>query len=154
MIVQIDSREPESARKRICKQLDKLGVKWFVSKLYCGDYCNPVSPTVLIERKKSIGELAQNVTVQYARFKAELDRAKSLGAKLHIVVEEKCINRAPITELSDLINWHSPYTQVSGERVFRLLCGLQRKYAISISFCAKSETGAKIIELIELGGKK
>ena len=38
MVIQVDTREHKSEWERIQSQFDSLGVQYFRSKLYCGDY--------------------------------------------------------------------------------------------------------------------
>ena len=51
MTIQIDSREHKKELDRIQKQLDKLEVEYYVSKLYVGDYMNLDNPRLVIDRK-------------------------------------------------------------------------------------------------------
>ena len=149
MIVQYDSREQKSSRERITKQFDKLGIEHFCSKMYVGDYCDPTNPKRIVERKKSIGELALNLTVHHKRFVAELDRAKMLGSHITILIEENKIDGKPITELSDLILWSSEHTQIRGERLYRILSSLTNRYELDVCFCDKRSTGKRIVEILE-----
>ena len=57
MIIQVDTREHEKEWERISKQFDNLGVTYFRSKLYVGDYMNMDNPRVVIDRKKDLQAL-------------------------------------------------------------------------------------------------
>ena len=159
MQVQIDSREHK-------KQFDVLGVQYFVSKLYVGDYQSLDNPRLVIDRKKDLQEICGNVCQQHERFKAELLRAKEQGIKLVIL----CEHGADIKSLEDVFFWQNPrkyqirWKTVNGKRVkdvisakavdgnqlYKSLCTIRDRYGVSFIFCTKEETGQKIIDI--LGG--
>lgn len=153
MVIQVDSRERDRAIKPILKHFDSVGVKYFISKMYVGDYQSLDNARLCIDRKRLL-ELTQNVCQDHARFARELERAKEYG--IHITI--LCENSDGITCLADLLEWVNPRLKespmaVSGERLFKILSAMQcntLKYDVSFEFCDKSETGSRIIEL--LGG--
>lgn len=166
MQVQIDSREHKKELERIKKQFDVLGVQYFVSKLYVGDYQSLDNPRLVIDRKKDLQEICGNVCQQHERFKAELLRAKEQGIKLVIL----CEHGADIKSLEDVYFWQNPrkyqirWKTVNGKRVkdvisakavdgnqlYKSLCTIRDRYNVDFVFCQKEETGKKIIEI--LGG--
>ena len=166
MQVQIDSREHKKELERIKKQFDVLGVQYFVSKLYVGDYQSLDNPRLVIDRKKDLQEICGNVCQQHERFKAELLRAKEQGIKLVIL----CEHGADIKSLEDVFFWQNPrkyqirWKTVNGKRVkdvisakavdgnqlYKSLCTIRDRYGVSFIFCTKEETGQKIIDI--LGG--
>lgn len=153
MEFQVDSREKERAIKPILKQFDKAGIKWFVSKLFVGDYMSLDNARLVVDRKRLL-ELTQNVCQDHARFARELERAKEHG--IHITI--LCENTDGVTCLADLLDWVNPRLKespmaVSGERLFKILSAMQcntQKYDVSFEFCDQSKTGQRIIEI--LGG--
>ena len=82
MTIQVDTREKKKEWERISKQFDGLGVDYYRSKLYVGDYMNLDNPRLVIDRKKDLQELCGNVTQQHERFRAELIRAQKSGIKV------------------------------------------------------------------------
>ena len=54
MTIQIDTREKQRAVKQIISHFDKHGIKHYPSKLYVGDYMNPVSYTHLDVYKRQM----------------------------------------------------------------------------------------------------
>lgn len=52
MQIQCDTREHKSEWVRIEKQFKELGVQYFRSKLFVGDYMNLDNPRLVIDRKK------------------------------------------------------------------------------------------------------
>lgn len=166
MQVQVDTREHAKEWERIKGQFDALGVQYFRSKMYVGDYQSLDNPRLVIDRKKDLQEICGNVCQQHERFKAELLRAKEQGIKLIIL----CEHGADIKSLEDVFFWQNPrkyqirWKTVNGKRVkdvisakavdgnqlYKSLCTIRDRYGVSFIFCTKEETGQKIIEI--LGG--
>ena len=150
MTIWVYSREKAHAIKNILAKFDQQGIKWFVSKLPVGDYQSLDNAKLVIDRKQSLLEIAQNVCQGHARFKAELERANQYGIKLIIL----CEHGKNITCLTDVIEWENPRLKespmaMSGERLYKVLSAMSAKYGVDILFCNKAETGTKIIELLE-----
>lgn len=95
MQVQVDTREHTKEWERIKGQFDTLGVQYFRSKMYVGDYQSLDNPRLVIDRQKDLQEICGNVCQQHERFKAELLRAKEQGIKLVIL----CKHGAGITSI-------------------------------------------------------
>lgn len=166
MQVQVDTREHAKEWERIKGQFDALGVQYFRSKMYVGDYQSLDNPRLVIDRKKDLQEICGNVCQQHERFKAELLRAKEQGIKLVIL----CEHGADIKSLEDVYFWQNPrkyqirWKTVNGKRVkdvisekavdgnqlYKSLCTIRDRYSVDFVFCQKKETGQKIIEI--LGG--
>lgn len=166
MNIQIDSREHKKEVERIKKQLDRLGVDHFTSKLYVGDYMSLDNPRLCIDRKKNLQELCGNVTQQHKRFRDELVRAKDHGIKLIILVE----HGPDIQSLEDVYFWDNPRSvpsiwvmrdghpvkvaenprATSGATLYKSLCTIRDRYGVDFHFCEKKDTGRRIVEL--LGG--
>lgn len=104
MQIQVDTREHKSEWLRIEKQLQELGVKYFRSKLFVGDYMSLDNPRLVIDRKKDLLEICGNVCQQHDRFKAELIRAQEQGIKIFIL----CENGNGIGCLEDVMFWDNP----------------------------------------------
>lgn len=166
MTIQCDTREHKKEWERIKSQFDSIGVDYFRSKLWVGDYMNIDNPKVVIDRKKDLLELCGNVTQQHKRFAAELIRAQEKNIKLIIL----CEHGEGIETLTDVYFWHNPRLDLSewviqnghpakipkypkateGTALYRSLITMRDKYNIDFRFCEKSETGCVITQL--LGG--
>ncbi len=148
----IDTRERPKAIQGILRTIDRAGVEYERTKLLFGDYMDYNRPEVVIDRKQSIQELAQNCTRDHVRFRAELDRAKKAGAKLVILVEQNRYKNGDewrtVEDITDLMYWTSPHTTIRGEKVYRVLRGWMAKYNIDVQFCDKRNTGKRILEII------
>lgn len=168
MQIQVDTREHAKEWERIKGQFDTLGVQYFRSKMYVGDYQSLDNPRLAIDRKKDLQEICGNVCQQHERFKAELLRAKEQGIKLVIL----CEHGADIKSLEDVYFWQNPrkyqirWKTVNGKRVkdvisakavdgnqlYKSLCTIRDRYSVDFIFCQKEETGQKIIEILGSGG--
>lgn len=148
----IDSREKPKAIKTILAQVEEAGVPYMVSKLPIGDYMDFQRPELIIDRKQNIAEIAKNCTSDHRRFKAELERAKMVGSKLVILVEQNRYKDRDkwihVETIDDLMLWSSPHTTIRGEKVYRVLRAWSAKYDIEVVFCDKRQTGKKILEIL------
>lgn len=148
MQIQIDSREKSRAIRKIIAEFDKQDVRYFVSKLYVGDYINMERPLVFIDRKQNIAEIAANATSGHKRVKKELERLKEIGGKMFFLIEQETIDGKNIESLEDIMLWQPKYGEIIGERVYRILKSWEAKYNIEFIFCSKRNTGKEIIRLL------
>ena len=149
----VDTREKPKAIKSLLTYIKRQSIPYEVKKLDFGDYLNTDRPDIVIDRKQNISELAKNVgTKDRERFKREILRAHEAGAHLIILVEQnKYQDRGEwvqVQDISDLLRWSSPHTQVTGERIYRILVSWCAKYPISVRFCDKKDTGKEIIKIL------
>ena len=167
MELQIDTREHKKELERIKKQLNRLDVRYFMSKLYCGDYMSLHNARLVIDRKKDLAEVCTNICQQHERFRKELQRAKEHGITIIILIE----HGEGIEKLEDVYFWVNPRSlpshwimkdghpmkvaaspnAVTGPSLYRALCTIRDRYGVRFEFCQKKDTGAKIVEL--LGGE-
>lgn len=156
MTIQIDSREKAKAIKKIIAEFDKQGIKYYISKLWAGDYMSLDNPRLIVDRKQNLSELCQNVCQDHDRFRRELVRAQENRIQLIIL----CEHGKDIESLEDIIFWENPRLKKSpkattGQTLYNILSTLQRKYGVQFEFCTKEQTGKRIIELLgENNGKK
>lgn len=148
MQIQIDSREKSRAIKKIVAEFERQNVKYFVSKLYVGDYINLERPLVIIDRKQNIAEIARNATSDHKRMKRELERLDEMGAKMHFLIEQDRIDGKPISGLEDIMLWEPKFGAIIGERVYRILRAWQHKHNVEYVFCSKRNTGKEILRLL------
>lgn len=149
MTIQVDTREKPQAIKTITAAFDRKGVQWFRSKLTVGDYMSLDDARLVIDRKRRLEELCGNCGSDRERFKAELEKAKTLGIKLIILVEHGPL----IKSLDDVKQWKNPLLKtipnaMTGERLSYLMNVVSRKYGVDFHFCQKCQTGNKILELL------
>lgn len=148
----IDSREKPKAIGLIKKYFEAHGYEYETSKLLFGDYRDYSNPNLVIDRKQNIAELAKNCTTEHERFRKELERVKKTGSELVLLVEQnKYKDRGEdvrVETIEDLLRWSSNHTQVTGEKVYRVLVSWTAKYPLRVVFCDKRSTGRKIIEIL------
>lgn len=164
MNIQVDSREKAKAIKNILTEFSHQGVDYYVSKLYVGDYMNLDNPRLIIDRKQNLTELCSNACQGHERFRKELLRANEAGINMIVL----CEHGKGVERLEDVIWWDNPrrhkrirdpdtgkWTEVetnaiTGEKLYKILKTIERKYKCSFQFCSPEETGKKILEI--LGG--
>lgn len=154
-LIIVDSREKPRAISKILEYFDRNNIRYISSKMLFGDYMDYNQPGVVIDRKQNIAELAKNCTVEHERFRQELEKAKLAGAVLVILVEENRYKDREewvhVRTISDLLRWSSPYTQVRGEKVYRVLSSWGAKYPLEVVFCDKRSTGKQILKILYSG---
>lgn len=163
----IDTREHKSELTRICGQLDELRIVYERHKLDVGDYQIEDKPELVIDRKKDLLEICGNITQQHKRFRAELLRAVKRGIQLIIL----CEHGEGVERPEDVYFWHNPRRDImtftvkdgrpckvpkypnatDGPQLYKAMKTMETEYGIRFLFCDKSETGKRIIELLEGG---
>ena len=159
-----DTREHLSEWNRISRQFDALGVKYFRSKLFVGDYMNMDNPRLVVDRKMNLIELCSNVTTDHERFRREMLRASENEIKIIFL----CEHGEGIESLEDVIWWNNPrrtvrkvvdgkWTDVetkatTGPTLYNILTTIQSRYGVEFRFCRKEDTGAEIVRLLENDG--
>lgn len=152
LTIQVDSREKAKAIKKILATFDESNVQYFVSKLPVGDYMSLDNARLSVDRKQNLSELCNNVCQGHKRFHDELARAQKYGIKLVIL----CEHGGQIKSMQDVLNWKNPRLKksplaVSGERLYRILSTMSKKYDADILFCEKKDTGKEIIRILTEG---
>ena len=153
MVIQIDTREHDSAVKQIKQYFADNDVLFYDSKLFVGDYMSIDNARFCVDRKKNLFELCQNVCQDHKRFVKELERANRYGIKLVFLIE----HGADIRSLDDVKGWVNPRLKksklaVSGERLYKILSTLEKTYGTKFYFCRKDQTGRGIIKLLKMNG--
>lgn len=168
----MDTREHANEWKRIQKQFDEIGIQYFRSKLYVGDYMSLDNARLVVDRKKDLQELCGNVCQQHERFKKELLRAAEAGIQIVFLVE----HGPDVVELEDVYFWQNPRKHeirwrvnrqtgqrekyfispkaVDGKQLYKSLCTIRDRYGAQFRFCTKDQTGRKIMEILSNGKAK
>ena len=122
------------------------GIPYKVQKLDVGDYVNTDSPGVIVDRKASLDEVAQNLySKDSSRFWRELRRASERRIRLIILVE---YGRAHSIE--DLKDWKSKYNPyVDGKKLANEMFKCHVAYGVDWRFCKKHMAAGKILELLK-----
>ena len=151
MRIIVDTREHPRAIVKILHDLNGAGVEVIRRALPFGDYRDPDHPKVVIDRKRNLLEVAQNLVQERPRFLREVERAHRAGARLIILVEHS----DKIRKLEDVINWENPRLKsspyaISGERLYKMMRMTGEHYGFEWSFCDKENTGNEILRLLTL----
>ena len=144
-----DTRDKPGKHKNVDAYLKASGHQIVRSKMYVGDIALMNDQTVCIDLKKDLQELHQNVCQQHVRFRNELIRAMDANISLLFL----CEHGPDITTLSDVRNWENPRLKVSpyalsGMELYKRLATIELKYNTRFHFCAKQDTGKRIIQLL------
>lgn len=148
MVFMHDTRDKAGKHKNVDSYLEDNGHKIVRSKMYVGDITLLGNQSVCIDLKKNLLEVCGNVGQQHERFCNELRKAKEAGIKLIILVEQR-----GIASLSDVALWENPRLKesplaISGKRLHKILCCLEKKYGCEFRFCDKSDTGKIICDIL------
>lgn len=150
MKVYIDSREKEQAIKGIIAYFDRHGIEWERVKLDTGDYMLEGKPSLIVDRKQSLQELAHNMcSPDRARFYREIRRAKLHGIRLIIL----CEHGPDVKTFADVRDWKPKYGKVTGKTLADAIFRLEIGYGVPVLFCSKQSTGKRIIEILTDAGK-
>lgn len=148
----VDSREKPKAIHSILKYFDSIGLVHETTKLFIGDYQDYNRPSIVVDRKQNIAELAKNCTSDHERFRRELQRAQRANATIVLLVEQNRYKDRDqwihVGSIEDLMLWSSPHTTITGEKVYRVLRSWMAKYPLRVQFCDKRNTGRRIYEII------
>lgn len=145
-----DSREKwtqsGSDDRHIPDWFSKHGIEWEVRKLDCGDYMIDGQPEIVVDRKKSLDELATNLMNRSdsARFWREVRRAHAQHIRLVIL----CECGGQIKTINDVPKWKSRFGPVTGRRLVNEMIRLELSYGVTWCFCDKRSTGRLITEIL------
>ena len=148
-LIIVDTRE--KGNKKILEYFDKVGQDYIISKLDTGDYMLFKDYTTIIDKKDGLLELSHNLcnSLEHARIKREIERAKNLGCKNFIFL----IQDSKIKTVEDIKNWSSPHTKVKGGTLLKIMCTMRERYGVRFIICSKKDIGKKIIELLKKEGE-
>ena len=146
MTIWTDSREHPQAIRGIIAYFDRMGIEHETRALVTGDYMIEGHPERVVDRKKSLDELAHNLlSSDRARFYREVRRAASAHQQLIILCE--CGNQYRDKEV--LKAWRSKYGQTNGRMLLDAIYRVIFSYWVQFYFCDKRETGRRIVELLK-----
>ena len=153
MVIVEDTRQQAEKHKIKNEYFENHGIKVIRSKLPVGDYARIDNMSVVIDTKKDIQEIIQNVTKDHKRFAAECELAQEAGIKLIILIE----NEDKVEKKEDLFKWYNWRLKTSpkatnGKTLYKILKTMEEKYKVTFEFCSV-EKSPEIIEKIlkELG---
>ena len=150
MILIEDTRQQAGKHTAKHKYWEEHGIQVFRSKLIVGDYTYVGSP-IFVDTKASVEEIAGNIGgAQHTRFREECKKAKYLGARLVILVE----NEYGYGSIDDVAAWANPNPNktarsIDGARLSKAMDTMSKRYGVRFEFCTPEDAGRRVIELLE-----
>lgn len=101
---------------------------------------------VSVDTKQNLDELARNLMNRkdHSRFWKEVRKAKENGIHLIILIEHS----KEIKDIKDVAKWNSYFSPISGRALMDEIYRTHISYGVDFIFCSKSETGKRIVELL------
>ena len=147
LVIIVDTREHQT--EGLLARIVDTGLPYTRRKLDFGDYsCMATLHTgqvvsfensVVVERKMSLAELAQCFTGNRERFAAEFERAKAVGAKTYLLIEDGSL---------DKVVTHSYRSQMNPTAFIASIFAWLARYDCQVLFCKPSNTGKMIREIM------
>ena len=146
------------------------GVPTISTALPFGDYARDGS-NVCIDTKRSVDEIAQNVTRQHERFANELKRARDAGWRLVVLIEDgRYVDRRKLASWTNTHcvkcprKWkdyctpkkpgkcarHHTRKPVQGPQLLKSLNTMEQRYGVFFEFCKPEDTAKRVCELLGL----
>lgn len=152
LIIECDTRQQQD--DHITEYFDLNNIKHIRNKLYSGDYKLVNSSKIIIDTKKDILEMCNNLTntANHERIKREIDRAKEIGCERFIFL----IANKQIRNIEEVHNWivpkrstsGIPYTKVKPETLQKIMKTFAERYNVEFQFCGKLQMGKRIIGIL------
>lgn len=147
MTILTDTRQKKGQHCIKEQYFDEHAINTIRTKLVFGDYCLP--PTISVDTKANMAEIASNIGSDHKRFKNECVAARDAGCQLIILVE----NNEGITCVNDVHKWVNPDLiyrprAITGERLQKAMQTMSERYGVRFEFCSPEESAGKIIELL------
>lgn len=142
-----DTRQKSGMHELKHKHFEEMGVELVRNMLPFGDYALP--PSVSVDTKADMAEIASNIGSDHKRFKRECIAAKEAGCQLIILVE----NDDGIRSVNDVHTWINPEIiyrprAITGERLEKAMKTMSERYGVRFEFCEPEEAAGRIIELL------
>lgn len=149
MIVQIDTREHKGKNDHVTAFLDLNKIKWIRSKLVVGDYLNLENPHIVVDRKASMQEIAQNLTNDHDRFKRECELAKELGYRLIVLIEDERINH--LEKVPTWYNYRKKFSPkaITGKQLHKIMVTMTDRYGVEWQFSTRANYGKNLVAILE-----
>ena len=147
MVIIEDTRQKSGMHELKHSHFDEMGVQIVRNMLPFGDYALP--PTISVDTKANMEEIAQNIGSDHKRFKRECVAARDAGCQLIILVE----NTEGISSVNEVHKWINPDLiyrprAITGERLQKAMFTMSMRYGVRFEFCKPEESAEKIIELL------
>ena len=150
MVIIEDTRQKSGMHELKHSCFEEMGVQIVRNMLPFGDYAMP--PSVSIDTKANMAEIASNIGSDHKRFKNECIAAKEAGCQLIVLVE----NTEDIRSVEDVHTWINPEIiyrprSITGERLQKAMKTMSERYGVRFEFCRPDESASRIIQLLGAG---
>ena len=150
MVIIEDTRQKSGMHELKHSHFNEMGVQLVRNMLPFGDYAKP--PTISVDTKANMEEIAQNIGSNHQRFKRECIAARDAGCQLIILVE----NTEGISSVKDVHKWINPDLiyrprAITGERLQKAMITMSERYGVRFEFCEPEKSAKRIIELLGVG---
>ena len=130
------------------EQFERAGIRLIRCKLPFGDYIMP--PSVSVDTKKGLSEVAYDIVNDHKRFRAECVNADLAGTRLIILIEEE----SGISSIDEVAQWENPEAQyrqtaVTGDRLAKSMRTMEQRYGVKFMFCKPEDSASMILKLLE-----
>lgn len=149
MILYEDTRNKQDKHKQKNEYFASQGIFVIRKKLDIGDYMLDGIDNISVDTKQDLLELALDMFADKTRFERELRKAKLIGVKLYILIEQR------FSKKEDLLKWKAQkdregkrLTNVDGKAIYKKMQEHARFYDTAYRFCRKVDAGKKIIEIL------
>ena len=142
-----DTRQKSGMHELKHRHFEEMGVGLVRNMLPFGDYALP--PTISVDTKADMAEIASNIGSDHQRFKRECIAARDAGCQLIILVE----NTEGSTCVAEVHKWVNPEQiyrprAITGERLQKAMLTMSERYGVRFEFCKPEESARKIMELL------
>ena len=142
-----DTRQKSGMHELKHQHFEEMGVELVRNMLPFGDYALP--PTISVDTKADMAEIASNIGSDHQRFKRECMAAKQAGCQLIILIE----NDDGIKSVDEVHTWINPDViyrprAITGERLEKAMKTMNERYGVRFEFCEPGEAAEKIVELL------
>lgn len=153
LVIIEDTRNKPGKHRAKNEYWANAGVSVTRSKLAVGDYCLP--PSVAIDTKESITELAGNIMGDHERFRRECIAARDQGTRLIVLTE----NLHGVRSIAGLAQWREPVSEfkrrkaaqrrIDGARLAKACRTMEGRYGVEFRFCAPEDAGRLVLEILK-----
>lgn len=142
-----DTRQKSGMHELKHQHFEEMDVKLVRNMLPFGDYALP--PSISIDTKADMAEIANNIGSDHKRFKNECIAARDAGCQLIILVE----NTEGISSVNEVHRWINPELiyrprAITGERLQKAMLTMSERYGVQFEFCKPEESAKRIMELL------
>lgn len=145
-----DTRQKNGQHELKHRNFEEMGVELVRNMLPFGDYA--LAPTISVDTKADMAEIASNIGSDHQRFKRECVAARKAGCQLIILVE----NTEGISSVNDVHRWINPDLiyrprAITGDRLEKAMKTMSERYGVRFEFCTPEDSAKKIMELLGVG---